>query len=221
MPRRQRKSEKATEQQKSDYANLNLMNNAAYGVTKKRVKQARSPHKSSTIPAKTTAAPATASTPPAPTRAKTSTSSGSTPRPPKQQIQYVPVNQDGGLVGDSSLVFILMVVLLALVFWKTIVFPLATVSWDPKSSTDITKLPWKQFLVGVVFVMLVTFIANINDQTYKAMIFFVAALYVVYIVETQGSFVTILANWANSGNTSPQGNKGSGNTQSPPTGGFA
>lgn len=234
MPRRQRKSEKATEQQNSDYANLNLMNNAAYGVTKKRVKQARGRHKTATMPAQTTPAPATANTSGSNGNnggGGVPNSGSSTPKKVKfkmpspalkapQQQYYIP---DGGSGGNNSLVFLLMMILLVLVFWGTIVVPVASVAWDPSANKDITKLPWKQFLIAFTFVIVVTFISSINDQTYKAMIFFVAALYVVYVVETQGGVVTQLAKWANSNTKAPSSNQGqgSGNTQSPPTGGFA
>lgn len=156
---------------------------------------------------------------PTPTPSTPKSSSGTygyTPKMPKgaavaapPPIQPVPASAGDG--GDNSLIFILMMILLVLVFWKNIVVPMASIAWNT-SNTDITTLPWKQFLIGFVFVGVVTFISSLGSGAYKAMLFFVAAMYVVYIVETQGGVVTNLANWASTP-TNPPGQKGT------PTGG--
>lgn len=125
------------------------------------------------------------------------------PEEPKAEAPVAPVQQmdmapyGGPLSGDSSLIFLLMVVLLILVFWKTIVTPVLDVAWTPGSKHDVASLPWKKFLLGLVFVVVVTFISSINDAAYGLMILFVGAMYVVYVIETQGGAVTGLVSWAN------------------------
>ena len=212
--------------QNSNYQNLSILNQANHRQNQAKARRSRyssssspSAHKKSTYsggsPASTTSGGSSSSTPSTlsykgSSRKRGSIGSSSGAGGSSGGSSVVVVGGGPSVSGDSSLIFILMIILLFLAFWKTIVVPVASLSWNTNSKEDITKLPWKGFLVGFFFVGIVTFISSINNTAYKLMIMFVSAMFVVYIVETQGGFVPGLLNWAGMNNTSSTKQNSSG-----------
>lgn len=119
--------------------------------------------------------------------------------------QYIESTRNNG--SSSGMVFLILILLLTIVFWKDVVSKLGDLAFNPGSKNDITTLPWKPLLGGMFFILIAVGIANINDDAATLMTILALGLLTVYLVETGGGGFTTLFNWFNSAPTKSSGNQ--------------